>query len=81
MKALLCFFYQVRYPKNWQKVSSYDWRYTVQSYKVCADLHTKSNDHYIYSKLMSPSENMVLIYIHMSIGIVYKQNWFLLINW
>lgn len=68
MKALLCSFYQVRYPKNRQKVSSYDGRSTVQPYKVCAHLHTKSNDQYIYFKRMSPSGNMMLIYMHMSIG-------------
>lgn len=68
MKALLCSFYQVRYPKNRQKVSSYDGRSKVQPYKVCAHLHTKSNDQYIYFKRMSPSGNMMLIYMHMSIG-------------
>lgn len=40
MKAHLCSFYQVRYPKNRQKVSTYDGRSKVQPYKVCAHLHT-----------------------------------------
>lgn len=70
MKAHLCSFYQVRYPKNRQKVSTYDGRSKVQPYKVCAQFahKSKSNDQYIYFKRMSPSGNMVLIYMHMSIG-------------